>query len=307
MRLMPSRLLALRLCAILLASSLLTEWPDLAVAAGDPAPVVAAPAALPVAPRAGEESVGQALCRLIETSAAKASIPVPFFTRLIWQESSFRAGAVSPAGAQGIAQFMPGTARERGLSDPFDPEQAIPASAALLADLVQRFGNIGLAAAAYNGGPARASAWLSGKGGLPFETQDYVQRITGRSAEDWAADLKGHAPPPLQPTPSCQQIVADLRLTTSTRLVAEAPFAPWGVQLAGNFSKARALASFERARSRYETIIADTRPMIIGTRLRTRGTRAFYRVRVPADSRAAANDLCSKIHAAHGACIVLRS
>ncbi|HEX8417647.1 MAG TPA: lytic transglycosylase domain-containing protein, partial [Methylobacterium sp.] len=131
------------------------------------------------------ETVEQALCRLIEGSAKARGLPVPFLTRLIWRESSFRAGAVSPAGAQGIAQFMPGTARERGLSDPFDPEQAIPHAAHLLADLNRRFGNLGLAAAAYNGGPGRVSAWLAGTGGLPAETRAYVIGITGAPAEDW--------------------------------------------------------------------------------------------------------------------------
>ena len=78
-------------------------------------------------------------------------------------------------------------------------------------------------------------------------------------------------------------------------------------QLAGNFSKALALASFERARAHYQAILGETRPMIIGTRLRTRGFHAFYRVRVPAASRTEANALCSRIRAARGACIVLRS
>ena len=123
-------------------------------------------------------------------SARARGLPISFLTRLIWQESSFRATAVSPVGAQGIAQFMPGTAQERGLLDPFDPEQAIPAAASLLHDLSLRFGNLGLAAAAYNAGPNRVSAWLERRGGLPAETRDYVIRITGRSAEDWAAETK---------------------------------------------------------------------------------------------------------------------
>src|SRR5262245_17580460 len=72
------------------------------------------------APRLGE-TIDQAMCRLIESSAAAQKLPVPFLTRLIWRESSFRAGVVSPKGAQGIAQFMPATAAERGLADPFDP------------------------------------------------------------------------------------------------------------------------------------------------------------------------------------------
>ena len=131
------------------------------------------------------ETVEQALCRLIDGSAKAQGLPVPFLTRLIWRESSFRVSVVSPVGAQGVAQFMPGTAQERGLLDPFDPEQAIPHAAHLLADLKRRFGNLGLAAAAYNGGPARVTNWLAGSGGLPAETRAYVLAVTGRSVEEW--------------------------------------------------------------------------------------------------------------------------
>ena len=137
------------------------------------------------APSPESETVEQALCRLIEDSAKARKLPVPFLTRLIWRESAFRVGVVSPAGAQGVAQFMPGTAKDRGLTDPFDPEQAIPHAAHFLADLKRQFGNLGLAAAAYNGGPGRVSAWLAGSGGLPAETRAYVIAITGRLAEDW--------------------------------------------------------------------------------------------------------------------------
>ncbi|WP_439648255.1 lytic transglycosylase domain-containing protein [Acuticoccus kalidii] len=105
---------------------------------------------------------------------------------MIWKESRFNPGAVSPVGAQGIAQFMPGTARIRGLKDPFDPEQALEASASFLADLRHRFGSWGLAAAGYNGGPNRVPRFVAGEGGLPYETIDYVFSITGRSADYWA-------------------------------------------------------------------------------------------------------------------------
>ena len=262
--------------------------------------------------RAGAgETVEQALCRLIDDTASQQHLPAEFLTRLLFLESSFRPTVVSPAGAQGIAQFMPGTARERGLADPFDPEQAIPASGSLLAELVQRFGNRGLAAAAYNGGPARVAAWLAGTGGLPLETQDYVFRITGRSAEEWSDDLRRQGPPapalPVQPK-SCTEVTQDLRAVVPVlSTIALAAVAPWGVQLAGNFSKTLALASFERARARYQDILSDRQPMIIGTRLRTRGFGAFYRVRIPAQTRVEANALCSQIRAARGSCAVLRS
>jgi hypothetical protein len=263
-------------------------------------------------PPAATESVDQAVCRLIEGAAREHGLPVAFFTRLIWQESSFRASVTSPAGAQGIAQFMPGTAAERGLADPFDPEQAIPQSARLLADLNRRFGNLGLAAAAYNGGPNRVANWLAGRDELRAETRDYVARITRRPVDDWAEEAKGQAGAPAAPAeaaeqPSCLQLAASLRRPRREEIVGEAPFAPWGVQLAGNFSKERALATFARARQSYAAVLGETRPMIIGTRLRSRGTRAFYRVRVPAATRGEANTLCGRIRNVGGACIVLRS
>lgn len=256
------------------------------------------------------ETVEEALCRLIEEAALRHEVPRDFLTKLIWQESSFRTRVVSPAGAQGVAQFMPGTAKERGLTDPFDPEQAIPKAAELIADLSEQFGNLGLAAAAYNGGPARVVSWLAGRTDLPAETRNYVISLTGRAAEEWAEDGKDAARQQVgaaQPEPeSCQQIVAALR-APGRNTDGEAPFAPWGVQLAGNFSKAQALSSFRRASQAYASLLKDVRPMIIGTRLRYRGSRTFYRVRAPADSRKSAEELCQKIRSLRGSCIVLPS
>ncbi len=266
---------------------------------------------------AQSETIDQALCRMIESAAAKHRMPVDFFTRLIWQESSFRPGVVSGAGAQGVAQFMPGTAAERKLGDPFDPEQAIPKSAELLDDLRVRFGNLGLAAAAYNGGPARVEAWLAGKGELPGETRSYVEIITGRSADDWANKARGGTsakPAEEAPPTRCLILAAAFRRGTDRRMmeayrgpIEESPIAPWGVQLAGNFSKDRALASYARAKQRHAAILGEVAPMVIGTRLRSRGTRAFYRVRIPAATRDAAAEICGKLHKAGGACVVLKS
>jgi hypothetical protein len=82
---------------------------------------------------------------------------------------------------------MPETAVTEGLQNPFDPLQAIPASARLLRKLFDQFGNLGLAAAAYNAGPKRVQDWLDskGKGKLPEETQGYVKTVTGKPAETW--------------------------------------------------------------------------------------------------------------------------
>jgi len=255
-----------------------------------------------------------ALCRLIDDAATAQKVPAAFLTRLIFQESSFRAGVTSSAGAQGVAQFMPGTARERGLLDPFDPEQAVPKAAHFLAELKTRFGQWGLAAAAYNGGPNRVAAWLAGRGGLPFETENYVLSITGATADSWADDARAAAegeqrparPATTNATAACGATLAAIRAGRGPS-IAQAPFAPWGVQLAANFSKARALSAFQRAASRQRAIIGDLAPMVIGTRLRSRGTRAFYRVRLPAATRAEATALCRRLLANQGACVVLKS
>ena len=176
------------------------------------------------------ETVDEALCRLIETSAEARELPVGFLTRLIWRESSFRPNVVSRAGAQGIAQFMHGTARERGLADPFDPEAAIPAAAALLADLRRQFGNLGLAAAAYNARPARVRQWLAGRSGLPGETVSYVARVTGRKAREWAGDVLQAIPEPPPEQERCLPTLAHFRQLSLEEYVRPGPAplpSPW--------------------------------------------------------------------------------
>src|SRR5436190_12982443 len=105
-----------------------------------------------------ETDTREAMCLMIESAARANGIPLEFFARVIWQESRFQSDAVGPVTrngqrAEGIAQFMPGTANERRLLDPFDPVQALPKSAEFLSELRNQFGNLGLAAAAYNAGP----------------------------------------------------------------------------------------------------------------------------------------------------------
>jgi hypothetical protein len=130
------------------------------------------------------------ICSIIQTAARANGLPVGFFTRLIWQESRFRADEIGPTTrfgehALGIAQFMPGTAAEHGLFEPFNPVEALPKSGEFLAKLRDQFGNLGLAAAAYNAGPQRVRDFLNGMRDLPLETRNYVLAITGRSVEDW--------------------------------------------------------------------------------------------------------------------------
>jgi hypothetical protein len=124
------------------------------------------------------------ICTNLVAVAQKNELPVGFLTNLIWQESRFNGTAISRVGAMGIAQFMPDTADSLGL-DAFNGREALPASARLLRTLHDRFGNLGLAAAAYNAGPKRVLDWLQQRSGLPQETRDYVSVITGKPVEQW--------------------------------------------------------------------------------------------------------------------------
>ena len=145
------------------------------------------------------------VCDTLAEAAQRNGLPVPFFIRLLFQESRFKPGAVSRTGAQGIAQFMPKTADAVGLDNPFDPLEAIPASARLLRDLFEQFGNLGLAAAAYNAGPKRIHDWLARKSSLPKETQGYVKTITGRPPEGWKTASAGTPAVKLPERAPCQQ------------------------------------------------------------------------------------------------------
>ena len=145
------------------------------------------------------------LCETLAEAAQKHNLPVGFLVRLINQESGFNPEAVSPAGAQGVAQFMPRVAEEWGLRNPFEPHSALVASARFLRSLFDQFGNWGLAAAAYNGGMGRVQKWVDKRGNLPDETRHYVKTITGVPAEQWA-NGKPQANFSIPPRAPCQEI-----------------------------------------------------------------------------------------------------
>jgi hypothetical protein len=158
------------------------------------------------------------ICDTLAEAAQSNKLPVPFFIRLLFQESRFEASAVSHAGAQGIAQFMPATAARVGLDNPFDPLEAIPAAARLLRDLLDRFGNLGLAAAAYNAGPMRVHKWLKKESGLPDETRGYVKIVTGQPADDWKAAKSGHGSSQLPRRAPCKDVSGLYAFNGKTRI-----------------------------------------------------------------------------------------
>jgi len=283
----------------------------------------AQPSAAPAAPNAAAPNAGarpsQAaapashptpddICRALERDAAENELPVEFFARVIWQESRFNARAVSHKGAQGIAQFMPATADYRGLVDPFDPIEALKNSARYLRDLKARFGNLGLAAAAYNAGPGRVSSWLTSHRPLPGETRAYVAIITGWTADEWASAN----PPKTSETTIPQGVpctrLANLILAPKEQAQRMAAYVPrWGMQLTANWSESRAWATYRLIQKQYAGLIGDREPIVVRSRGIGLGSAMRYNIRIADDDRAYLERFCQKLISAGGACVVLRN
>ena len=262
---------------------------------------------------AGPKPFVDIVCPLMQEQAEARGLPQMPFVRLIWRESRFNPNAVSPKGAQGIAQFMPGTADERGLDNPFEPKAAIVHSASLLADLRHEFGNFGLAAAAYNAGAERVRDWIDGSRGLPGETEAYVAYITGRAADEWKLAetdlpeaLKTEGTTVLE---SCRKLAPlVVRAVWETEpLTASGAWRPWGLRISTAFSKSKALAQFARLQQRHNSLLADAQPFVLPERNLSRGRRYLYMVQIGAGSREEADALCSQLRKQGGACAVRKN
>ena len=249
-------------------------------------------------------------CQALQSAALANDLPLAFLTRLIWQESRFDDFAISHAGAQGIAQFMPATAVGIKLANPFDALAAIDKSAQFLHDLKNQFGNLGLAAAAYNAGPKRVSDWLVGRRPLPQQTVHYVRIITGHTAEEWRTSQSTAIDLNLPTAVPCPEIV---KLFAAQRIAAAhaagktgEPTAPprpsWGVQLIGNASRMAALAAFYKLQKTYGSVLGSREPLVL--RSSAGRNTSWYRVRVGSDTRNDAERLCSSLRAVGGSCLV---
>lgn len=248
------------------------------------------------------------VCMAISRYAALQHLPPGFFARLIWQESRFDPNAASPAGAEGISQFIPSTARLEGVINVYDPAEALARSARYLRALTDKFGNLGLAAAAYNGGEGAVARFIAGTGPLAVETLDYVRIVTGYPVTDWLADSVKHPDFSLQPGVPFQEACLDLARNAAIRSFTppSAPPKPWGVQLAENFSRAVARASFTRVAGRL-AFLSSVQPMLVATRNPHFGRRLRYAARIGQDTRAEADRLCARIRGAGLACIVIKN
>jgi len=199
--------------------------------------------------------------------------------------------AVSRAGAQGVAQFMPATASRRGLSNPFDPLEAIAESARLLRDLHREFGNLGLAAAAYNAGSGRVHDWLAGRGALPAETSAYVRIVTGYSPGQWTGAGPGIGEMQSQMPVPCREFAA---LAARTPPPASRPTPTWGVELVGGPTDETALAAYRRLEQKHASMLGGRQTYVVHHGL-GRGTMGWAHVRVGADDRASAQKLCADL------------
>lgn len=247
------------------------------------------------------------ICELIEIHADRNDLPKDYFARLIWKESRFDENAVSPVGAEGIAQFMPATARMVGLKDSFDKEQAIPASARHLAELKRNLGNLGLASAAYNAGEGRVSRWLSSGGFLPLETEEYVLDIMGEDASNFTDRAHQGRNRPLDAKLSFTEACPKLPIIMSRTIpMARVHQKPWGVQVAGNFRRGAALRQWQRVRGRFPALLRAYEPVVSRTRTPI-GRRGIYAVRIGVDNRANADIICQQLRGAGGSCLVMRN
>lgn len=256
-----------------------------------------------------QESFNGDLCRAIEYFALRNDVPAAFFARLIWRESLFRPESVSPKGAEGIAQFMPSTARLRGLSNSFDVVQALDAASTYLSELRSRFGNLGLAAAAYNAGEAGLTRFLN-SGRLPIETRDYVFAVTGYTVETWKADPPEVAAPDLDDSKTFQEgcvALADSRRMREPVLALSADWAPWGIQLAAHMDPSVAGRLFDTRIGRLPAPLSAERAVIVRQRGGNFGYRPRYAARIGRETRAQATLLCKEIRAAGIACTVFRN
>ena len=249
------------------------------------------------------------VCTAIKRDAELWHLPPGFFARLVWQESHFNANAVSSAGAEGIAQFMPSTGRLQGLANPYNPAEALFRSARYLRALADRFGNLGLAAAAYNGGENGAARFIAGTGYLAVETLDYVMKVTGAPVTEWLTNSVKATDFALDPgksfTDACVAMAENNRVTNFTPPTAIVQ--PWGIQVAQFFSSATARRAFTRIQKRFDAVLGGEDLMLVAKRNPNFGPALRYTAEVGRNSRKEAEALCGRLSKAGGACIVVHN
>jgi len=249
------------------------------------------------------------VCQAIEIFARRYQLPEAFFARLIWQESRFDPTAVSPAGAEGIAQFIGSTARLRGLQNAFDPASALAKSAEYLRELQHKYGNLGLAAAAYNAGEGRISRVVNASAGVPSETRSYVSIITGYSIDNWLGEVPADVDYTLDPNKAFVPACVDMAKAVPMPEFAPDPavWQPWGILIAQNFGRELAVRRFTRAQAGYASVLGPEKMLLISVRNPSFGPRTRYSTMVGRPTRQQAQELCDALLAIGGNCIVQKN
>ena len=175
-----------------------------------------------------------------------------------------RCEGCQPEGSRRYRPIHAGDRQLVGLADPFDPMESLRHSAEYLRELLNRFGNLGLAAAAYNAGPTRVSAWLTSHRPLPGETRNYVALVTGWTADEWASS----SPPEKADTTIPQGVpctrLANLILAPKQERQRIAAYIPrWGIQLAAHLSESTAWAIYRDRLKRFGSLIGDREPIVL--------------------------------------------
>ncbi len=248
-------------------------------------------------------------CYAMEVFTKRHGLDPHFFARLIWQESRFDPHARSPVGAEGIAQFMPYTAKRRGLHDSYNPAEALEHSAQYLAEMAGKYGSLGMAAVGYNGGEGRAQGLIDGSGGLMQETVDYVRIITGVPHQNW---LEEPLPAPdLRLSKSLPFGAACRDLAQNRRMTKLKPVKPaiekWGIQLAFGVSKSAARKKFKAQTRACKSLIKGQTPDLVYAKSRASLKGGYYMARLGRGSRDQAWRDCSKMKKAGCRCAVYKN
>ncbi len=245
-------------------------------------------------------------CQAIVKFSDRNGLNPHFLARLLWQESRFDPNALSHANARGIAQFIDSTAALRGLKDSYNPAMAIEFSAQYLGELVRRFGNEGLAAVAYNGGERRAEGLIAGTGGLARETIDYVQIITGLTAETWrdeppeAHDFTLQKDVPFDR--ACHDLALNRRLTAFKR--PEPAIQPWGVQVGFGTTKAHAQKKIKSLPSACRAKVTKEKVDYLSEKSRASASGRYIIARIGRPDRNSAWTLCAELRKSGCHCAV---
>jgi hypothetical protein len=247
-------------------------------------------------------------CNAIAIFSERHGLDRDFFARLIWQESRFDPNALSPANAHGIAQFIPSTAKLRGLADPYNPADALEHSAQYLAEMKRKYGSLGLAAIGYNGGERRAEGFLKGKG-LARETVNYVPIITGLSAEDWRDNPDAAPDLRLSKTqtflPACYAMAQNRRITPLAK--PKPRVKPWGVQVGFSTSKSRARTRVKERTRSCRSVADKERIDLIFKKNRVSGKKGYYFAQFGRNDRRSAQRLCDAMRRSGCICLVVKN